>query len=118
MTTQAISILSLSVMLAQDTLRGSWVTAAGETPSGQAPLLGVTTTDGKQGQMVSVTAIGTASMNLKDIATSPVKAGDLVVYDGAVKIVPKSQLADHAGKVVGVVLYDAHQDSHAEILIR
>lgn len=118
MKTQAISLLTLSVLLAQDTLKGAWVTATGATPDGTAPLLGVTDTDGKQGQMVSVTAIGTASMNLKDIATSPVKAGDLVVYDGAVKIVPKSQLADHAGKVVGVVLYDAHQDSHAEILIR
>lgn len=118
MKTQAISLLTLSVLLAQDTLKGAWVTATGETPSGQAPLLGVTDTDGKQGQMVSVTAIGTASMNLKDIATSPVKQGDVVVYDGAMMVVPQSQLASYEGKVVGVVLYDAHQDSHAEILIR
>lgn len=118
MKTQAISLLTLSVLLAQDTLKGAWVTATGETPSGQAPLLGVTATDGKKGQMVSVTVIGTASMNLKDIATSPVKQGDVVVYDGAIKIVSKSQLADHTSKVVGVVLYDAHQNSHAEILIR
>lgn len=52
MKTQAISLLTLSVLLAQDTLKGAWVTATGETPSGQAPLLGVTDTDGKQGQMV------------------------------------------------------------------
>lgn len=118
MKTQAISLLTLSVLLAQDTLKGSWVTATGETPSGQAPLLGVTDTDGKQGQMVSVTAIGTASMNLKDIATNPVKAGDLVVYEDMMMIAKANQSAQYAGKVVGVVLYDAHQDSHAEILIR
>lgn len=117
MKTQAISLLTLSVMLAQDTFAGSWITATGEVPDGTAPVVGVTATDGKKGQLVSVTAIGTASMNLKDIATSPVKQGDLVVYDNAIEIVPKNQLAS-SGKVVGIVLYDAHQTSCTEILIR
>lgn len=118
MKTQAISLLTLSVLLAQDTLAGSWVTATGETPSGQAPLLGVTATDGKKGQMVSVTALGTASMNLKDIATSPVKQGDIVVYEDGIMILPATHLDVYATKIVGVVLYDTHQNSHAEILIR
>ena len=118
MKTQAISLLTLSVLLAQDTLKGSWVTATGETPSGQAPLLGVTDTDGKQGQMVSVTAIGTASMALTGIASEPVKAGDLVVYDDGIIIAKANQSTQYAGKIVGIVLYDAYQNSHAEIFLR
>ena len=118
MTTQAISLLTLSVLLAQDTVQGSFITATGTTPDGKAPVIGVTATDGKKGQLVSVTAIGTASMALTGIASEPVKAGDLVVYDDGIIIAKANQSTQYAGKIVGIVLYDAYQNSHAEIFLR
>ncbi len=117
---QAIGLLTLPVKLVKDTPQGTWLTASGKsanTSDGEVPI-GISQTDGKQGEMVGVTVIGTASMALKDVATGAVKQGDYVVFDDAMMVVRANQYAQYAGKVLGVVLYDAHQNSHAEVLLR
>lgn len=116
--TQAIALLNLPVKVAQDTPKGTWVTATGElVASGKAPI-GVTQADAKQGDIVAITAIGTASMNLAGIAVGAVKQGDLIILDGAVQVVVANTYATNMGKLLGVVLYDANPNGHAEVLIK
>lgn len=115
--TQAISLLTLPVLLAQDTPKGTWLTATGKTVDTGGVPIGISQTDGKQGELVSVTIIGTASMKLDNIAGTAVAQGDLVVFDNTVMLVKPNQSAQYAGKILGVVLYDAHQSGFAEVLI-
>lgn len=117
--TQAIALLNLPVKVAQDTPKGTWVTATGGlVATGEAPI-GVTQADAKQGEMVAITVIGTASMNLAGIAVGAVKQGDLVIIDGGVlQIVSANTYATNVSKLLGVVLYDANPNGHAEVLIR
>jgi hypothetical protein len=117
--TQAIAILNLPIRLTQDTPKGTWVTATGGlVTSGEAPI-GVTQTDGKTGDMVTTTSLGTASMSMVGIASATVKQGDLIVLDaGAISVTPANSYATNVGKLLGVVLYDANPNGHAEVLIR
>lgn len=117
--TQAIAVLNLTVKVAQDTPKGTWVTATGGLLStGEAPL-GITEYDAKKGDAISTTVLGTASMNLSGIAVGAVKQGDLLIMDnGTLQIVAANTYAANATKLLGVVLYDANQSGHAEVLIK
>lgn len=117
--TQAIAVLNLTVKVAQDTPKGTWVTATGGLlATGEAPL-GITEYDAKKGDAISTTVVGTASMNLAGIAVGAVKQGDLVIIEGgALQIAPTNTYATNMGKLLGVVLYDANPNGHAEVLIK
>ncbi|MFB2538817.1 capsid cement protein [Acinetobacter sp. c3-l95] len=114
--TQAVSLLNLSVTVQQDTPKGTWVSAKGELITANQAPIGVTQNDAKKGTMVAVTAVGTASMNLAGIASGAVKQGQLIILDGTIQVSNPSGYAMNA-RVIGVVLYDAHQSGHAEVLI-
>lgn len=107
------SVLDLAVKAQQDTPKGTWLTAAGKHLSTDAQPLGVSTHDAQAGETVSVTVLGTAKMNLKGIATSPVQSGDVVCFDSG-SLVVKS--AAEANDIKAIILTNTSSD-FAEVLV-
>lgn len=113
------AILSLPVVVQQDTAKGTWVTALGLNLNPVALPLGVTQDDAKAGEMVAVTVIGTASVNMVVIAGAQVMAGDALCFESGVMSVKSSTDASATPSAVrGIVLYDAAATGHAEVLLR
>lgn len=113
------SILALPVTMQQPTPKGTWVTAQGLSDLTGALPLGVTQYDGDAGEIVSVTVLGTASVNLEPIATAAVMTGDALCFEaGAFVIKSAADAATTPTTVRGIVLYDAAATGHAEVLLR
>lgn len=116
---QAISVLTLPVTLQQDTPAGTWVTATGQAVSTNELPLGVTQYAGKAGTEVSVTVMGTASMNLDGIATTAVSAGDVICFESGAMVTKTAATAvTEQAAVQAIVLYDAGATAHAEVLLK
>lgn len=115
------SVFALSIMAQQDTPKGSWVDATGQTMAVGVLPTGITQYEATAGEMVSVTVIGTASMDLNGIATVQVKHGDVVCWDkaaGSLLIKTAAEVATDGDHVYGIVLSDAAASGHAEVLIK
>ncbi|ERL56144.1 capsid cement protein [Psychrobacter aquaticus] len=116
---QHINVLSLPVTVQQDTVKGTWVDVMGLTISANALPLGVTEHDANAGEMVAVTVMGTASVNMVGIANTAVLRGDAICYEtGAMTIKPSSEAVAVPNTVRGIMLYDAAATGHAEVLLR
>ena len=116
---QHISILALPVTVLQNTFKGTWVDAKGSTITADAMPLGITQEDAAVGETVSVTVLGTASMDLNGIASAAVMQGDVICLNEGSMVVKTATSALTAGDSVhGIVLYDAAATGHAEVLIK
>ena len=113
------SILALPVTVQQDTPKGSWVDAPGTLMAADALQMGVTQDAASAGDIVSVTVLGTASMNMNGIASGAVMQGDVICLDTGSMVVKTAAAALTAkDNVHGIVLYDAAATGHAEVLIK
>ena len=116
---QHIAVLALTVNVQQDTPKGSWVDATGSTIAARAVPLGVTQEAASAGDIVSVTVLGTASMNMNGIASGAVMQGDVICLDTGSMVIKTAAAALTASDTVhGIVLYDAAATGHAEVLIK
>jgi len=103
----------------QDTPKGTWVDAIGLAISATSLPLGVTQHDAQAGEVVAVTVLGTASVNMVGIASSQVLSGDAICYEtGAMTLKSASDSVAAINTVRGIVLYDAAATGHAEVLLR
>lgn len=113
------SILALPVTMQQATAKGTWVDATGSTIAAGVLPMGVTQDDAAAGEMVAVTVLGTASMNLSGIASGAVMKGDVICLNTGSMTVKTATAALTAGdNIHGIVLYDAAATGHAEVLIK
>lgn len=116
---QHIAILALAVTVQQDTPKGTWVDATGAAIAAGVVPLGVTQHDAAAGETVSVTVLGTASVDMVGIATAAVMQGDVICLNAGSMVVKAASAALTAkDKVHGIVLYDAAATGHAEVLIK
>lgn len=113
------SILALPVMLQQDTPKGTWVDATGANIAAGGLPMGVTQSSAAAGEVVAVTVLGTASMNLNGIASGAVMQGDVVCLNtGSMTVKTATAALTADDNIHGIVLYDAAVTGHAEVLIK
>lgn len=115
------SVFAVPVTVQQDTPKGTWVTATGETLTVGVMPFGVTQHAVLAGETVAVTTLGTASVDLSSCTTqaATVSKGNVLVYNpnnASVRIFEST--IGRFSNVIGVVLYDAAATGHAEVLLR
>lgn len=122
---QHIAVLSLTVVLAQDTPKGSLVGVNGklatDVSDSNIPIrLGITERDGKKDELVAVTALGTASFLVPDGQTP--KQGDALLQgsDGAISFetLATANYDSKSNQVIGVALEDGVAKGFVEVLLR
>lgn len=109
MSMQGIALLTLAVVLAQDTPQGRLIDLAGEFPTDLDTAFGITAQPGKEGEMVSVTIMGTAPAEAAEAFDKGVKlTADangclLAAEDGDVVVAISLEAATEAGEFVEVL---------------
>ena len=102
MSAASTDLLAISLKLAADNVAKRFVTATGAKPARQKNAVGVTQTDGKKDELVTVTVLGTAVVT----AAAKIAAGTALEVDADGKVVPHTN-----GKVaVGRALTAAAAD--------